>query len=156
MLARMIGLDEDTAEMLGDAAPLHDIGKLAIPDEILLKRGSLTPEETRLMRTHVRAGVEILRGSQSPVLRLALEIVSYHHERWDGTGYDRELAGQDIPLSGRITALADVFDALTHDRPYKAATPVEEAVVHIRQHAGRHFDPVLVDAFMELDHRELV
>jgi putative two-component system response regulator len=156
MLAKTLGLDDRTAEIVGDAAPLHDIGKLAIPDVILLKRGPLTPEEMQVMRTHVRVGVGILRGSQSPVLRTALELVTYHHERWDGSGYDRALAGPDIPLSGRITALADVFDAITHDRPYKTASAIADAVAYIRAGAGRHFDPTLVEAFMELDHHALV
>jgi putative two-component system response regulator len=156
MIAEQLGLPGDMAEMLGDAAPLHDIGKLAIPDSILLKPGPLTDVEREVMRAHVRAGSEILRGSRSPVLLVAREIVSYHHERWDGTGYVAELEGDTIPLSGRITALADTFDAMTHDRPYHRAVAVDDALGEIEGQAGRQFDPTLVDAFMALDHHALL
>ena len=156
LMAEELGLPSAMVEMMADAAPLHDIGKLAVPDSILLKPGPLNDQERALMRTHVRAGAEILRGSRAPVLVVAREIVSYHHERWDGTGYVAELRGDTIPVSGRITALADTFDAMTHERPYHTAVSVDEALSEIEGQSGRQFDPVLVDAFMSLDHRTLL
>ncbi|MGH2893478.1 MAG: HD domain-containing phosphohydrolase [Solirubrobacteraceae bacterium] len=156
LMAEELGLPSAMVDMMADAAPLHDIGKLAVPDSILLKPGPLDDAERTLMRTHVRAGAEILRGSRSPVLLVAREVVSYHHERWDGTGYIAELSGDTIPVSGRITALADTFDAMTHDRPYHQAVSVNQALTEIRCQSGQQFDPALVDAFMSLDHRTLL
>jgi putative two-component system response regulator len=156
LLADELGLSRAIVEIIGDAAPLHDIGKLAVPDSILLKPGPLDEAECDVMRTHVRAGAEILRGSRSPLLRVAQEVVTYHHERWDGTGYVAELSGDAIPLSARITALADTFDAMTHDRPYHHGATVEHALDEIAPQAGRQFDPALVSAFMQLDHRALL
>jgi putative two-component system response regulator len=156
LLAERTGLAADIVATIAEAAPLHDIGKLAVPDSILLKAGPLTDQEWDQMRAHVKAGAEILGGSHSSVLRLGEEIAQYHHERWDGTGYDARLAGEDIPISGRITAIADVFDALTHDRPYKPALPVPVAVAEIHRQAGLQFDPNLVSLFAALEHDALV
>jgi putative two-component system response regulator len=156
LIARLLGLPRDLIEMYRDAAPLHDIGKLGISDAVLLKPGKLDAEEWALMRTHVQIGAAILAGSRSPVLRLAEEIAASHHERWDGSGYAARLAGEAIPLAGRITAVADVFDALTHERPYKPALTVAEAVQEIRRQSGAQFDPKVVAAFSELDHDSLV
>ncbi len=155
-LGDRIGMSREEVEMLRDAAPLHDIGKLGVSDTILLKPGPLSEEETALMRQHVRIGAQILSDSHSPVLQLAQEIARSHHERWDGSGYLEGLAGEGIPLAGRITAIADVFDALTHERPYKAAFPVSDAVEEILSQAGRQFDPALVEQFAELDHAALI
>ncbi len=148
-LALNLGMSEGDAEVLQDAATLHDIGKIAIPDSILLKPGRLTPEEFAIMRTHTTVGACILSGSVSPWLRLAEEIALTHHERWDGGGYEG-MRGADIPLSGRIVGLVDVFDALTHVRPYKEAWPLECAIQEVRSQSGRHFDPQVVDAFLEM------
>ncbi len=133
------------------AAPLHDLGKVAIPQQILLKPGPLTDEERAAMMRHVHFGAQMLATARSPVLRLAAEIAVTHHERWDGNGYLAGLAGEDIPLSGRITAVADVFDALTHERPYKAAWERDRALEEIASQAGRQFDPAVVAGLLELD-----
>ena len=147
--ARM-GLGPGEVGMLRRAAPLHDIGKLAIPDRILLKPGKLTAQELELMQTHTIRGVELLRNSDSPVLQMAAVVAETHHERWDGSGYPAGLAGEAIPLVGRIVAVADVFDALTHDRPYKAAWNATEALAHIQNEAGSQFDPRVVAAFVAI------
>lgn len=143
------GIPEDELEVLLNAAPMHDVGKIGIPDRILLKPGRLTDEEWDLMHRHPVMGAEIIGEHESPVLRMARQIALTHHERWDGSGYPKGLAGRDIPLTGRIVALADVFDALTTHRPYKDAWPVERAVDYLRDNSGRQFDPRLVPAFME-------
>jgi len=145
-----LGLEADQLDHLREAAPLHDIGKLAIPDAILLKPGKLSDEEYEVMKTHTTCGARLLDGSGSPVLQMATVIAESHHERWDGTGYPAGLAGEAIPLVGRIVAVADVFDALTHDRPYKSAWPVHEAILEIQQGAGSQFDPVVVAAFLAI------
>jgi PAS domain S-box-containing protein len=155
LLARQLGWSKSEAQLLRDAAPLHDIGKLAVPDRILRKPGKLTPEEFELVKTHVKAGVSILSGSGSQVLRLAEEIAAGHHEWWDGTGYPYGLAGEEIALPARIVAVVDVFDALTHVRPYKPAWPVEDAMAEMRRLRGRQFDPTVFDAFERLDHVQL-
>jgi putative two-component system response regulator len=155
-LAQMLGIGEDEASLIGQAAQLHDVGKLAIPDAILLKRHKLDEVEYERLKSHTTAGAKILGGSASNLLRPAEQIALTHHERWDGQGYPHRRAGEEIPLSGRIVALADVFDALTHARPYKAAWPVAEAVAEIQSLRGRQFDPRIVDAFDELDPGELV
>ena len=136
--------------LLREAAPLHDVGKLAIPDSILLKPGKLTAQEYEVMKTHAALGARLLSGSHSPVLQMATIIAASHHERWDGTGYPIGLAGEAIPLVGRVVAVADVFDALTHDRPYKSAWPVEQAIAEIKHAAGSQFDPRVVAAFLTI------
>ena len=156
LLARRIGRPEAEVALYRLAAPLHDIGKLAVSDVLLLKPGKLTPDEQKQMRRHAAAGASILAGSTSDVLRLAGEIALSHHEWWDGSGYPSGLRGEDIPLSGRLVAIADVFDALAHARPYKAAWPVEDAAGEIVRLRGRQFDPDLVDAFQALDPQALL
>ena len=150
-IARAIGLPASQVLLIGQAAPLHDVGKLAIPDAILLKPGKLTPAEFEQVKQHTTAGAAILAGSASEVLRLAEEVALTHHEWWNGHGYPAGLKGSAIPLSGRIVALADVFDALTHARPYKSRWTVEQALAEITRLKGRQFDPALVDAFNRLN-----
>lgn len=145
-----VGLALEQTTLLGEAAPLHDIGKLAIPDGILLKPGPLSDQERAVMQGHTTAGERLLGGSRSPVLQMAAVIAASHHERWDGNGYPAGLAGEAIPLVGRIVAVADVFDALTHERPYKNAWPVDTAISEIRQGAGSQFDPRVVSAFLAI------
>ncbi len=154
-LAEQLGLPPSQVSLIHQAAPLHDIGKVAIPDAILLKAGKLTAEEHLIMRRHAVAGAAILSGSNSAVLRLAQEIALTHHEWWDGTGYPSGLSGHDIPLSGRIVALADVLDALLHERPYKRAWKVDDATDEIHRLSGRQFDPAIVAAFDRIDWRDL-
>ena len=150
LLARALGLREAEVELVRRAAPLHDVGKIGIPDEILLKPGKLTDAEFAQMQTHTTIGVKILSGSRFPILQLAAEVALTHHERWDGSGYPHGLAREAIPLPGRIVAVVDVFDALTHERPYKAAWPVAAAVAELRRQRGRQFDPNVVTAFLAL------
>jgi len=149
VIARRIGLDEATCELLRIASPMHDVGKLGIPDRILLKPGRLTPEEFTVMKGHAEIGYRILVGSEATPLKMAATIAHTHHEKWDGNGYPRGLAGEDIPLYGRIAAIADVFDALTSARPYKPAWKLEDALTLMRQNRGTHFDPNLIDVFFE-------
>ena len=127
---------------------MHDIGKVGTPDRILLKPGRLDPDELVIMREHARNGYEILRKSTSPLMQIAATIALAHHEKFDGSGYPGGLAGEDIPLEGRIVAIADVFDALTSARPYKVAWEIDRAVDLIKGERGKHFDPHLIDAFM--------
>jgi GAF domain-containing protein len=155
-LAQALGLSDDHAALIGQAAALHDVGKLAIPDAILLKRNRLADHEFERLKTHTTAGAAILAGSRSVLMQPAEQIALTHHERWDGSGYPNGLSGEDIPMTGRVVALADVFDALTHSRPYKAAWSIDAAVSEIRALQGRQFDPAVVSAFMELDPTELV
>ena len=150
-LAEVLGLSRSFVAEIRRAAPLHDLGKVAIPQQILLKPGPLTDEERAEMIRHVHFGAKMLATARSPILRLAAEIAVSHHERWDGNGYLAGLAGEDIPLSGRITAVADVFDALTHERPYKAAWERDRALDEIAAQAGRQFDPAVADALLQLD-----
>lgn len=145
-LARAMKLPDEEVELIRRAAPLHDIGKIGISDLILLKPGKLTPEEFEVMKTHTTIGAKIQSGSFYPLLQMAEEIALTHHEKWDGTGY-AGLRGEAISLPGRIVAVADVFDALTHARPYKPAFPVKKAFEIIRDGAGKHFDPAIVEAF---------
>jgi putative two-component system response regulator len=156
LVAQELGLPAEAVELIGLAAPLHDIGKLGISDAVLLKPMSLRPDEFRQMQEHTRIGNGILSGSSWDVLQMAQEIALSHHERWDGSGYPKGLTRNEIPESGRIVAIADVFDALTHARPYKAAWPVEQALAQIEHSSGSHFDPRIVSAFMRLDHHALV
>jgi putative two-component system response regulator len=143
-------------ELIAKSAPLHDIGKIAIPDHILLKPGKLAPEEFDIMKTHALRGYDMLRtagehmGERGDFLAMAMEIARCHHEKWDGSGYPDGLAGEQIPLAARLMAVADVYDALTTSRPYKAAMPREQAVAMIVQGSGAHFDPQVVEAFIAI------
>ncbi|MBK1837491.1 HD domain-containing protein [Azospirillum sp. YIM B02556] len=148
-LALSAGCAPDFAAKLLEAAPLHDIGKIGIPDHVLLKPGRLDAQEWATMRDHATIGHRLLVGSGLPLLDLAAEIAGTHHEKWDGTGYPAGLRGTAIPLSGRIVAIADVFDALLSARPYKEPWPLETVVAHMREQAGRHFDPDLVTVFLD-------
>jgi putative two-component system response regulator len=154
-IARALGLSEEFAEMLTQAAPLHDIGKVGISRRILLKPGKLTPPEWMHMMQHVDIGGQILASAHSSVLHLAGEIARTHHERWDGSGYTAGLAGEEIPVSGRIVAVADVWDTLTHDRPYRDAWEADRALTEICAQAGAQFDPSVVEAFCRLDLKTL-
>ncbi len=149
LLAEELGLPAEQVSLIRRAAPLHDVGKIGIPDSILMKPGRLTPQEFDVMKTHTIIGGRILSGSRYPLLELAETIALTHHERWDGRGYDR-MRGEDIPLVGRIVAVADVFDSLTHERPYKRAFTIDESVDEILRGRGEHFDPNVVDAFSRL------
>ena len=153
-LALAAGMDSARAEMLLQASALHDIGKIGIPDRVLLKPGKLDAEEWELMKTHTTLGAEILSGSRSELLQLAESIALTHHERWDGSGYPNGLAGEDIPLAGRICAVCDVYDALVSDRPYKTSWSREEAMAEIAEQRGKHFDPAIADAFLTLVARD--
>jgi putative two-component system response regulator len=155
LIAQALDLDEQFVATIRDAAPLHDIGKVGISRRILLKPDKLTPSEWMHMMRHVEIGARILASARSPVLRLAAEIAGTHHERWDGNGYVAGLVGAEIPLAGRITALADVWDTLTHERPYKPAWDEDRALGEIDAQAGAHFDPRIVEAFHAIDRRLL-
>jgi putative two-component system response regulator len=145
-LARTLGLSANLASLIERAAPLHDVGKIATPDAILLKPGRLTSDELQIMQAHTTAGAVILSKSTNPLLGMAEKIARSHHERWDGSGYPDGLRGARIPLAARIVAVADVYDALTHARPYKPAWSHEEALAEIERECGRHFDPDVVAA----------
>jgi putative two-component system response regulator len=147
IVAEELGLTAETCRSIYLAAPLHDVGKVAISDAILLKPGRLDPNEFARMQAHAAIGYEILAGSKSELIQLAAEIAGAHHERWNGSGYPSGLRGRLIPLAARIVAVADVFDALTTARPYKAAMPFEEALAYIESESGKHFDPTCVAAF---------
>lgn len=150
ILARATGMDERNVELLLNAAPMHDIGKIGIPDCILQKPGKLTRGEWDVMRTHAQIGADIIgESADSELLEMARTVALTHHEKWDGSGYPHGLTGDDIPRTGRIVAIADVFDALTSVRPYKPAWPVEKATDLLRESSGNHFDPALVPAFLE-------
>jgi putative two-component system response regulator len=149
LLARKISDDEDWCELLTTVAPMHDVGKIGVPDQILLKPGKLDEHEWQTMQEHPHFGAEIIGDHASPLLQLAKEVALYHHEKWNGAGYPAGIAGKDIPLSARIVAIADVFDALTSKRPYKAPWPVAKAIDYIQQQSGQHFDPELVPRFIE-------
>jgi putative nucleotidyltransferase with HDIG domain len=148
-IARVLGLPISEVTLIQRAAPLHDVGKIAIPDAILLKPGKLTPGEFELMKTHTTRGAQMLGGGQFPLLQRAEEIALSHHERWDGTGYVG-LCGETIPLAGRIVTVADVFDALTNERPYKKAWSRADAIAEIVGQSGRQFDPAVVEAFLQV------
>ena len=149
LLARQLGLPDSQVTLIRRAAELHDVGKIGVPDAILMKIGKLTAEEFEVVKTHTIIGARILSGGKFPLLRLAEEIAFTHHERWDGSGY-AGIKTSDIALAGRIVAVADVFDALTQQRPYKPAWPVGEAIGEIERQRGRQFDPKIVDAFMRV------
>ena len=151
LIAAAIALEPSRIELIREAALLHDVGKVGIPDAVLLKRGEFTDDEFETMKSHTEIGRSILAGSHSEILRTAEEIAGCHHEWWDGTGYPGGLVGENIPLSARIVALADVFDALTHERPYKPAWRLADAVAEIHRLRGRQFDPDVVDGFDLLD-----
>lgn len=148
LLALEFGMGEQQAELLRQAAPMHDVGKIGIPDAILLKPGRLTPDEFDHMKQHAAIGAQILANSSSPLLQLAHKLAIEHHEKWDGSGYPNGLKGEQISVEGRIVAIADVFDALTSKRPYKEAWGVEEALEHMQAQAGKHFDPHLINLFV--------
>ncbi|HEY8548841.1 MAG TPA: HD domain-containing phosphohydrolase [Vicinamibacterales bacterium] len=150
LLARTLGLSAPDAKMIERAAPLHDVGKVGVPDAILLKPAPLSPGEFDIIKTHAAMGARILSGSRVPLLRMAEEIAHSHHERWDGSGYPLGRSGEGIPLSGRIVALADAFDAMTHARPYQKGIRPEAAIEIVRSERGRHFDPQVVDAFLDI------
>lgn len=148
VLALAAGFSEAQAEELLNAAPMHDVGKIGIPDAVLRKPGKLDGEEWEVMKQHAQIGADIIGEHPSGLLRMAREIALNHHEKWDGSGYPRGISGAEIPVEARIIAIADVFDALTSERPYKKAWPVEEAVQLLREQSGRHFDPELVELFL--------
>jgi PAS domain S-box-containing protein len=154
-VAYQLGLSDRDIELIRDAAPLHDIGKLGVSDVVLMKRGALTADEFEYVKGHTETGRTILSGSSSHVLQMAEEIAFAHHEWWDGSGYPLGLKGDEIPLAARIVAVVDVFDALTHQRPYKRAWPVDDAAAEIHRLRGTQFDPLVVDAFDRLDPYEL-
>ena len=148
ILAAGLGLPDELVNMIEKAAPLHDIGKISIPDSILLKPGKLTEKEFDVMKSHAFCGEKLLAGDPSFLLKIASTIAGSHHEKWDGSGYPRGLSGESIPIEGRIVAIADVFDALVTQRPYKAAWSVEDAIEYIVNQSGKCFDPELVNVFI--------
>ncbi|MDD2309268.1 MAG: response regulator [Desulfuromonadaceae bacterium] len=150
LLARQIGWSDKRCDLMLNTSPMHDLGKIGISDSILLKPARLTPEERAIMETHTTIGANILSGSNNELLETARIIALTHHEKWDGSGYPCKLAGEAIPLEGRIAAIVDVFDALTSERPYKKAWSVAEAVEELRKQSGSHFDPELVEHFMTI------
>ncbi|MEY2533128.1 MAG: cyclic di-GMP phosphodiesterase [bacterium] len=149
-LGRKVGLDDAEVDLVRIAAPLHDVGKIAIPDTILLKPDRLTDEEYEVVKTHAALGARILEESTSQLFQVAERICRSHHERWDGNGYPDGLSGEDIPLAGRLVAVADVFDILVHERPYKEGMSVDDAAEELRRNAGTQFDPGIIAAFDEL------
>jgi putative two-component system response regulator len=151
-IARKMGLNSSEVENILYAAPMHDVGKIGIPDKLLLKPGKLDPEEWEIMKKHTLIGAEILQGSDAEFIRLAEVIALTHHEKWDGNGYPKGLRGAAIPLAGRIVAIADVFDALTLKRPYKEAKSIEQSLNIIKEGSGSHFDPEIEDAFFSAIH----
>lgn len=152
-VALELGFSAWRARSLRAASKLHDIGKVAVPDAVLLKPGLLTPAERRIMERHTVVGFELLADSGDAMLDLAASVALSHHERWDGTGYPQRLRGEQIPLEARITAVADVFDALTRTRSYREALGVSAALEIVQESRGSHFDPVVADAFVELRNR---
>lgn len=149
ILGKAVGMDEEQCDLLLNASPMHDIGKIGIPDNVLLKPGKFEPHEWEIMKTHAQIGFDILSEGDSDLMTMASEIAISHHEKWNGSGYPKGLAGEAIPIVGRITALADVFDALTSVRPYKKAWTIEDSVNLIKEESGNHFDPNLVNLFIE-------
>jgi len=149
VLAQAAGLSEEQCELILNASPMHDVGKIGIPDGILLKPGRFEPDEWKIMKTHVQIGADIIGNDASPLMKMARIIALNHHEKWDGTGYPNAIKGEDIPIEGRICAICDVFDALTSERPYKKAWTVDDAVELINKESGVQFDPKLVVLFNE-------
>lgn len=153
-IATALHIDAEQVDLIRRAAPLHDIGKIAIPDHILYKSGPLTAEEFDHMKQHAAIGARLLRGSRLPLLQTAYEIALYHHERWDGQGYPEGVKGNDIPITARIVAVADAFDALTHERPYKHAWSIEEAIGELQRSSGTRYDPQVVEALITVVFQE--
>jgi putative two-component system response regulator len=148
-IAKAMGMDAQFVELIRRTAPLHDIGKMGIADAILLKPGGLTPEETHVMRTHTTIGAKILSGGTSELMVMAEGIALSHHERWDGLGYPNCLSGDGIPVEARIVSVADTFDALSHNRPYRVSLPLSQIVAELRRESGLQFDPYVVDAMLD-------
>ena len=149
LLAGLAGVPQKEINLLCQAAPLHDLGKIAIPDEILHKPSKLDDCEWQVMKTHAQIGYEMLKDSNIELFNVAAEVAFYHHEKWNGTGYPNGLSGEEIPLNGRITAIADVFDALASDRCYKSKWPMEKIYKLFQEESGKHFDPKLTRLFIE-------
>jgi putative two-component system response regulator len=147
LIALAAGMQEAVADLILHVAPMHDIGKIGVPDCVLLKPGALAPDEWAVMKRHTTIGAEIIGDHESELLSAAKTVALRHHERWDGSGYPDGLVGEQIPIAARVVAVADVFDALTSDRPYKRAWSIDHAVLAIRDDSGRQFDPALVTAF---------
>jgi two-component system response regulator RpfG len=157
LIAEGLHLPDDEVRMLELASPLHDIGKIGVPDAILLKAGRLNDEETAVMRRHPHIGFEILRDSQSKFVQLGAQVALRHHERWDGSGYPDGLRGEEIPIHARIVALADVFDALISERPYKPAWSHDDTVAYVRENSGKLFDPACVESlFRDMDQVRMI
>ena len=156
LIAQSLELSAHDVELIRRAAPLHDVGKIGVADPILLKAGKLDAAEFETVKTHCRIGAQVLAGGQAELVQMAERIALYHHEHWDGTGYPTGISGEAIPIEARILAVADVFDALTHQRPYKQAWPLEQALEEIEYQSGRQFDPTVVNAFLSLPHDELI
>src|SRR3954470_7133583 len=154
MLAEALGLHSVTVQLIGRGAPLHDIGKVGIPDNILLKAGPLTSEEFEIMKAHTVIGARMLANGRSELVRISQRIALSHHEWWDGSGYPHRTSGQRIPLEARIVAVADFLDALTHDRPYRLAWSIDETLAEIKRRSGSHFDPAVADALIVIDWRK--
>ena len=150
LLAQAVGLSEEESELLMHAAPMHDIGKIGVPDHILLKPGALSEEDWIMMKKHPEIGAELLGGSNSHLLQMAEKIALNHQEKWDGSGYPQGLKGEEIPIESRIITIVDVFDALTSERPYKGAWTSEDAMAEINRGSGSHFDPNLVEKFKSI------
>lgn len=150
LIARTMGFTTEYVDEMLHASPMHDVGKLGIPDHILLKPGALNSGERRIMMEHARIGYDILKDSASKVLQLGASIALSHHERFDGGGYPRKLSGREIPVEGRIVAVADVFDAITSERPYKSRWPMDSATDYLRRQSGTHFDPQCIEAFFSV------
>jgi putative two-component system response regulator len=155
-IANEMGLDREMIKLIRLAAPLHDLGKIGVPDSILLKAGKLSQDEVQIMQNHCLAGAAILANSQTPLLQMAERIAECHHERYDGSGYPNRLRGNAIPIEARIVSVADVFDALTHERPYKKAWSRKEAYAEISRQSGKQFDPDVVQAFMLISSYDLL
>lgn len=148
-IATACGMSNEWVDLIFNASPMHDIGKIGIPDHILRKPGRLNAEERAIMERHAEIGAKIIGNHDNILLETARTVALTHHEKWDGSGYPHGLKGEEIPLTGRIVAIADVFDALTSKRPYKEAWSLEKSVAHIKEESGRHFDPALVAVFIE-------